>query len=48
MKIKFKKLSQSAVVPIKAHHTDAGIDLVEVDELSESDMGDGGYGSTGK
>ena len=24
------------------------IDFVEVDELSESDMGDGGYGSTGK
>ena len=24
------------------------IDLVEVDELSESDRGDGGYGSTGK
>ena len=24
------------------------IDLVEVDELSDSDRGDGGYGSTGK
>lgn len=24
------------------------IDFVEVDELSESDRGDGGYGSTGK
>ena len=24
------------------------IDLVEVDELSESDRGEGGYGSTGK
>ena len=24
------------------------VDLVEVDELSESDRGDGGYGSTGK
>ena len=48
MKIKFKKLSQSAVVPIKAHHTDAGIDLVEVEELSDSGRGEGGYGSTGK
>lgn len=24
------------------------VDLVEVDELSDSDRGDGGYGSTGK
>lgn len=24
------------------------VDFVEVDELSESDRGDGGYGSTGK
>lgn len=24
------------------------VDLVEVDELSESDRGEGGYGSTGK
>ena len=24
------------------------VDIVEVDELSESDRGDGGYGSTGK
>ena len=48
MKIRFKKLSPSAVVPTKAHASDARLDLVEVDELSESDRGEGGYGSTGK
>lgn len=48
MKIRFKKLSPSAVVPTKSHASDAWLDLVEVDELSYSDRGDGGYGSTGK
>lgn len=48
MKIRLKKLSPSAVVQTKAHASDAGLDLVEVDELSESDRGDCGYGSTGK
>ena len=48
MDIRFKKLSPSAVVPTKAHASDAGLDLVEVYELSESYRGDGGYGSTGK
>lgn len=48
MKIRFKKLSPSAVVPTKAHASDAWIGIVEVDELSDSDRGDGGYGSTGK
>ena len=48
MKIRFKKLSPSAVVPTKAHASDAGLDLVAVDKLSDSDSGDGGYGSTGK
>ena len=48
MKIRFKKLSASAVMPTKAHESDAGLDLVEVDKLSESDRGEGGYGSTGK
>ena len=48
MKIRLKKLSPSEVVPTNAHASDAWLDLVEVDELSESDRGDGGYGSTGK
>ena len=48
MKIRFKKLSPSAVVPTKVHASDAELDLVEVEELSDSDRGDGGYGSTGK
>ena len=48
MKIRFKKLSPSAVEPTKVHASDARLDLVEVDELSESDRGEGGYGSTGK
>lgn len=48
MKIRFKKLSPSAVVPRKAHASDAGLGIVEVDELSDSERGDGGYGSTGK
>ena len=48
MKIILKKLSPSAVVPTKAHASDAGLDLVAVDELTESDRGEGGYGSTGK
>lgn len=48
MKIRFKKLSPSAVVPTKAHASDAGLGIVEVDELSDRDSGEGGYGSTGK
>ena len=48
MKIRFKKLSPSALVPTNAHASDAWLDLVAVDELSESDRGEGGYGSTGK
>ena len=48
MKIRLKKLSLSAVEPTKVHTSDARLDIVEVDELSESDRGDGGYGSTGK
>ena len=48
MKIRFKKLSPSAVEPTKVHASDARLDFVEVDELSESDRGEGGYGSTGK
>ena len=48
MKIRFKKLSPSAVVPTKAHASDAGLDLVAFDELSDSDRGEGGYGSTGQ
>ena len=48
MKIRFKKLSPSAVVPTKVHASDARLDLVDVDELTESDRGEGGYGSTGK
>ena len=48
MKVKIKKLNENAVIPRYAHDTDADVDIVEVDELSESDRGDGGYGSTGK
>ena len=48
MKIRFKKLSPSAVEPTKVQASDARFDLVEVDELSESERGEGGYGSTGK
>ena len=48
MEVKIKKLNENAVIPQYAHHTDAGIDLVEVEELSDSGRGEGGYGSTGK
>ena len=48
MDVKIKKLNENAVIPRYANTTDAGLDLVEVDELSESDRGEGGYGSTGK
>ena len=34
MKIKFKKLSQSAVMPCKAHASDAGFDLASVEEVT--------------
>ena len=48
MEVKIKKLNENAVIPKYAHPTDAWLDLVAVDELSESDRGEGGYGSTGK
>lgn len=48
MEVKIKKLNENAVIPRYDHHTDAGLDLVAVDELSDRDRGDGGYGSTGK
>lgn len=34
MKIKFKKLSQHAVVPTKAHQSDAGFDLASVEDIT--------------
>lgn len=34
MKIKFKKLSASAVVPTKAHQSDAGFDLASVEDIT--------------
>lgn len=34
MKIKFKKLSPSAVVPTKAHQSDAGFDLSSVEDIT--------------
>ena len=34
MKIKFKKLSPSAVVPTKAHQSDAGFDLASVEDIT--------------
>ena len=37
MKIKFKKLSPSAVVPTKAHASDAGLDLVAVSKSKDRD-----------
>ena len=48
MEVKIKKLNENTVIPQYAHPNDAGLDLVAVDELSDSDRGDGGYGSTGK
>jgi dUTP pyrophosphatase len=45
MKVKFKKLSENAVMPKKAHPTDAGFDLVatsrEVDEYGNIVYGTG-------
>lgn len=38
MEVKIKKLNEKAVIPRYAHNTDAGLDLVAVDELSDSDM----------
>lgn len=37
MKIRFKKLSPSAVVPRKAHASDAGFDLVAVSKRKDKD-----------
>lgn len=37
MKIRFKKLSPSAVVPRKAHASDAGLDLVAVSKSKDRD-----------
>ena len=37
MKIRFKKLSPSAVVPRKAHASDAGLDLVAVSKRKDRD-----------
>ena len=34
MKIRFKKLSPSAVVPTKAHESDAGFDMTSVEEVT--------------
>ena len=34
MKIKFKKLSPSAVVPRKAHASDAGFDMTCVEDVT--------------
>lgn len=34
MKIKFKKLSPSAVMPRKAHQSDAGFDLASVEDIT--------------
>ena len=34
MKIRFKKLSPSAVVPTKAHASDAGFDMTSVEEVT--------------
>ena len=34
MKIRFKKLSPSAVVPTKAHQSDAGFDLESVEDIT--------------
>ena len=34
MKIRFKKLSQHAVVPTKAHQSDAGFDLTSVEDIT--------------
>lgn len=53
MKVRFKKIHPNAVIPTKAHATDAGFDLVatsreEVDKLPESERGANGHGSTGK
>ena len=48
MEVKIKKLNENAVIPQYAHPTDAGLGIVAVEELSESDSGEGGYGSTGK
>ena len=48
MEVKIKKLNENAFIPRYAHPKDDGLDLVEVDELSDRDMGEGGYGSTGK
>ena len=40
MKVKIKKLNENAVIPMYAHHTDAGLDHVAV---SKSKDGDGNF-----
>lgn len=40
------KLDKGAFIPLRAHETDAGVDLV--DFLDDSERGGDGFGSTGK
>ena len=40
MKVKFKKLNENAIIPTKAHATDAGFDLVATSKKTD------GYGNT--
>lgn len=47
MNLKVKRLTESAKLPEKAFPTEAGFEIVEADELSESDRGENGFGSTG-
>ena len=53
--LKVKRLTDTAKLPTYAHEGDACFDLYadsvtfeEVDSLSESDRGTGGFGSSGK
>ena len=44
IKVRFKKLSPDAVIPTKAHPTDAGFDLVAVSRETKNDIVSYGFG----
>lgn len=45
MKVRFKKLTADAVIPVKAHATDAGFDLVATSAAFDKDNGSLRYGT---
>ena len=43
------QLDEQALMPVRAHNTDAGLDLLSpVDKLADTERGNGGFGSKGR